>query len=181
MIDLTEQERAAIAAAVKPVAEIIAEIVSWAVTNDAYHIAAPREDCVGIDRMFATALQRGDIGPAEVGYINPHGTGTQANDRLETQSIRTVFGAAADGIPVSSTKSMTGHQMGAAGAFEVAVAALAVQQRIVPPTINLRDPDPLCDLDYVPEGARELPNLDVAVSSSIGLGGHNAAVVVRRA
>jgi 3-oxoacyl-[acyl-carrier-protein] synthase II len=162
-------------------AEIIAEIVSWAVTNDAYHIAAPREDCVGIDRMFATALQRGDIGPAEVGYINPHGTGTQANDRLETQSIRTVFGAAADGIPVSSTKSMTGHQMGAAGAFEVAVAALAVQRRIVPPTINLRDSDPLCDLDYVPEGARELPNLDVAVSSSIGLGGHNAAVVVRRA
>ena len=162
-------------------AEIIAEIVSWAVTNDAYHIAAPREDCVGIDRMFAAALQRGDIGPAEVGYINPHGTGTQANDRLETQSIRTVFGAAADGIPVSSTKSMTGHQMGAAGAFEVAVAALAVQRRIVPPTINLRDSDPLCDLDYVPEGARELPNLDVAVSSSIGLGGHNAAVVVRRA
>ena len=161
-------------------AEIIAEIVSWAVTNDAYHIAAPREDCVGIDRMFAAALQRGDIGPAEVGYINPHGTGTQANDRLETQSIRTVFGAAADGIPVSSTKSMTGHQMGAAGAFEVAVAALAVQRRIVPPTINLRDPDPLCDLDYVPEGARELPNLDVAISSSIGLGGHNAAVVVRR-
>ena len=161
-------------------AEIIAEVVSWAVTNDAYHIAAPREDCVGIDRMFATALQRGDIGPAEVGYINPHGTGTQANDRLETQSIRTVFGAAADGISVSSTKSMTGHQMGAAGAFEVAVAALAVQQRIVPPTINLRDPDPLCDLDYVSEGARELPSLDVAVSSSIGLGGHNAAVVVRR-
>jgi len=162
-------------------AEIIAEVVSWAVTNDAYHIAAPREDCVGIDRMFTTALQRGDISPSEVGYINPHGTGTQANDRLETQSIRTVFGAAADGLVVSSTKSMTGHQMGAAGAFEVAVAAMAVQQRKVPPTINLRDADPLCDLDYVPEGERELPNLDVAVSCSIGLGGHNAAVVLRRA
>ena len=161
-------------------AEIIAEVVSWAVTNDAYHIAAPREDCVGIDRMFTTALQRGDISPSDVGYINPHGTGTQANDRLETQSIRTVFGAAADALVVSSTKSMTGHQMGAAGAFEVAVAALAVQQRKVPPTINLRDGDPLCDLDYVAEGERELPNLDVAVSCSIGLGGHNAAVVVRR-
>jgi 3-oxoacyl-(acyl-carrier-protein) synthase len=161
-------------------AEIIAEVVSWAVTNDAYHIAAPREDCVGIDRMFTTALRRGDISPAEVGYINPHGTGTQANDRLETQSIRTVFGAAADDLVVSSTKSMTGHQMGAAGAFEVAVAALAVQQRKVPPTINLRDADPLCDLDYVAEGERALPNLDVAVSCSIGLGGHNAAVVVRR-
>ena len=161
-------------------AEIIAEVVSWAVTNDAYHIAAPREDCVGIDRMFTTALQRGDISPSDVGYINPHGTGTQANDRLETQSIRTVFGAAADALVVSSTKSMTGHQMGAAGAFEVAVAALAVQQRRVPPTINLRDADPLCDLDYVAEGERELPNLDVAVSCSIGLGGHNAAVVVRR-
>jgi len=162
-------------------AEIIAEVVSWAVTNDAYHIAAPREDCVGIDRMFTTALQRGDISPSEVGYINPHGTGTQANDRLETQSIRTVFGSAADSLVVSSTKSMTGHQMGAAGAFEVAVAAMAVQQRKVPPTINLRDADPLCDLDYVTEGERELPNLEVAVSSSIGLGGHNAAVVLRRA
>ena len=161
-------------------AEIIAEVVSWAVTNDAYHIAAPREDCVGIDRMFTTALQRGDISPSDVGYINPHGTGTQANDRLETQSIRTGVGAAADALVVSSTKSMTGHQMGAAGAFEVAVAALAVQQRRVPPTINLRDADPLCDLDYVAEGERELPNLDVAVSCSIGLGGHNAAVVVRR-
>lgn len=161
-------------------AEIIAEVVSWAVTNDAYHIAAPREDCEGIDRMFATALRRGDVSPSDVGYINPHGTGTQANDRLETQSIRTVFGAAADDLVVSSTKSMTGHQMGAAGAFEVAVAALAVRERRVPPTINLRDADPLCDLDYAPEGARELPNLDVAVSSSIGLGGHNAAVVVRR-
>lgn len=161
-------------------AEIIAEVVSWAVTNDAYHIAAPREDCEGIDRMFATALRRGDVSPSDVGYINPHGTGTQANDRLETQSIRTVFGAAADDLVVSSTKSMTGHQMGAAGAFEVAVAALAVRERRVPPTINLRDADPLCDLDYAPEGARELPNLDIAVSSSIGLGGHNAAVVVRR-
>ena len=159
----------------------IAEVASWAVTNDAYHIAAPREDCEGIDRMFATALRRGDVAPADVGYINPHGTGTQANDRLETQSIRSVFGAAADGIAVSSTKSMTGHQMGAAGAFEVAVSALALRDRRVPPTINLRDADPLCDLDYVPEGARDLPGLDVAVSSSIGLGGHNAAVVLRRA
>ncbi len=161
-------------------ANIIAEIVSWSSTNDAYHIAAPREDGVGIDRMFLSVLRRGDLSPADVGYINPHGTGTQANDRLETATIRRVFGAAADALAVSSTKSMTGHQMGAAGAFEVAVAALAVQHRIVPPTINLTQSDPDCDLDYVPEGKRELPNLDVAISSSIGLGGHNAAVAVRR-
>lgn len=161
-------------------ANIIAEVVSWSSTNDAYHIVAPREDGVGIDRMFESVLRRGDLAPADVGYINPHGTGTQANDRLETATIRRVFGAAADALAVSSTKSMTGHQMGAAGAFEVAVAALAVQHRIVPPTINLTESDPDCDLDYVPEGKRELPNLDVAVSSSIGLGGHNAAVAVRR-
>ena len=162
-------------------AAIIAEVVSWSSTNDAYHIAAPREDCEGIDRMFRTALARGGIAPSEVGYVNPHGTGTQANDRLETQSIRTVFGDAADRLAVSSTKSMTGHQMGAAGAFEVAVTALALQERRVPPTINLRDADPECDLDYVTEGMRELPDLDVAVSCSIGLGGHNGAVVLRRA
>ena len=161
-------------------ATIIAEIVSWSSTNDAFHIAAPREDGVGIDRMFESVLRRGDLSPSEVGYINPHGTGTQANDRLETATIRNVFGAHADSLAVSSTKSMTGHQMGAAGAFETAVTALALHHRIVPPTINLVEPDPDCDLDYVPEGARELPNLDVAISCSIGLGGHNGAVALRR-
>jgi 3-oxoacyl-[acyl-carrier-protein] synthase II len=161
-------------------ATIIAEVASWSSTNDAHHIAAPREDCLGIDRMFRTALRDGDLAPGDVGYINPHGTGTQANDRLETATIRAVFGAAADGIPASSTKSMTGHQMGAAGAFETAVAALAIRDRVVPPTINLETPDPACDLDYVPEGAREVPGLDVAISCSIGLGGHNGAVALRR-
>ena len=161
-------------------ATIFAEIVSWSSTNDAFHIAAPREDGVGIDRMFESVLRRGDLSPSEVGYINPHGTGTQANDRLETATIRKVFGAHADSLAVSSTKSMTGHQMGAAGAFETAVTALALHHRIVPPTINLVEPDPVCNLDYVPEGARELPNLDVAISCSIGLGGHNGAVALRR-
>ncbi len=161
-------------------ASIIAEVVTWSATNDAYHIAAPREDCVGIDAMFRRVLKKGDLAPGDVGYVNPHGTGTQANDRLETQSIRTVFGAAADDLVVTSTKSMTGHQMGAAGAFEVAVAALAVRDRVVPPTINLTEPDPLCDLDYAPEGQRALPDLDVAISCSIGLGGHNGAVALRR-
>ncbi len=161
-------------------ATIIAEIVTWSSTNDAYHIAAPREDCVGIDAMFRRVLKKADMSPSDVGYINPHGTGTQANDRLETASIRTIFGAAANDLVVTSTKSMTGHQMGAAGAFEVAVAALAVRDRVVPPTINLTTPDPACDLDYAPEGKRELPNLDVAISCSIGLGGHNGAVCVRR-
>jgi 3-oxoacyl-[acyl-carrier-protein] synthase II len=162
-------------------AEIVAEVVTWSATNDAFHIAAPREDCVGIERMFRTLLRKGDLAPTDIGYVNPHGTGTQANDRLETVTIRSVFGAAADGLAVSSTKSMTGHQMGAAGAFEVAVAALAVRDRVVPPTINLETPDPACDLDYVPEGRRELPALETAVSCSIGLGGHNGAVAVRRA
>ena len=162
-------------------ADIIAEVVAWSATNDAFHIATPREDGVGITRMFETVLRRGGLAPDEVGYINPHGTGTQANDRLETAAIRSVFGAHANRLAVSSTKSMTGHQMGASGAFEVAVAALAVRDRIVPPTINFLDPDPDCDLDYVTEGARELPDLDVAISCSIGLGGHNGAVALRRA
>jgi 3-oxoacyl-(acyl-carrier-protein) synthase len=161
-------------------AEIIAEVVSWSSTNDAFHIAAPREDCVGIDRMFRTVLRKSDLAPSDVGYINPHGTGTQANDRLETATIKAVFGAHAATIPVSSTKSMTGHQMGAAGAFEVAVSALALRDRVVPPTINLETPDPACDLDYVAEGARAMPALDVAISCSIGLGGHNGAVALRR-
>lgn len=161
-------------------ADVIAEVVSWSSTNDAFHIAAPREDCLGIERMFETVLRKGGLAPSDVGYINPHGTGTQANDRLETATIRTVFGAHADRLAVSSTKSMTGHQMGAAGAFEIAVTALALKHRLVPPTINLVEPDPACDLDYVPEGARALPDLDVAVSCSIGLGGHNGAVALRR-
>lgn len=161
-------------------ADIVAEVVSWSATNDAFHIAQPREDGVGIISMFQRVLADGDLAPADVGYINPHGTGTQANDRLETAAIRAVFGDEADGIAVSSTKSMTGHQMGAAGAFETAVAALAVRDRIVPPTINLRDADPLCDLDYVPEGARALSDLEVAITCSIGLGGHNGAVALRR-
>lgn len=161
-------------------AEIIAEVVSWSATNDAFHIAQPREDGVGIIAMFERVLADGDLAPTDVGYINPHGTGTQANDRLETAAIRAVFGDHADALAVSSTKSMTGHQMGAAGAFETAVAALSVRDRIVPPTINLREADPLCDLDYVPEGARELPSLDVAITCSIGLGGHNGAVALRR-
>jgi 3-oxoacyl-[acyl-carrier-protein] synthase II len=161
-------------------ATIIAEVVSWSATNDAFHIAQPREDGVGIIAMWRRALADGDIDPGEVGYINPHGTGTQANDRLETAAIREVFGAHADAIPVSSTKSMTGHQMGAAGAFETAVTALALRDRRVPPTVNLRQADPLCDLDYVPEGARDVPALDVAITCSIGLGGHNGAVVLRR-
>lgn len=161
-------------------ATIVAEVVSWSATNDAFHIAQPREDGVGIVAMLRRVLADGDIDPMEVGYINPHGTGTQANDRLETAAIREVFGEHADALTVSSTKSMTGHQMGAAGAFEAAVTALALRDRRVPPTINLREADPLCDLDYVAEGARDVPALDVAISCSIGLGGHNGAVALRR-
>ena len=109
-------------------------------------------------------------------------TGNYANEctAIGRCQQRNIFGAHADSLAVSSTKSMTGHQMGAAGAFETAVTALALHYRIVPPTINLTEPDPVCDLDYVPEGARELPNLDVAISCSIGLGGHNGAVALRR-
>jgi 3-oxoacyl-[acyl-carrier-protein] synthase II len=160
-------------------AKIYAEVVGYGSTNDAYHMAAQLESGAGASRTMERALRKAGISPEEVDYINAHGTGTPLNDKVETLAIKNVFGDAARKIAISSTKSMTGHMMGAAGALEVMVCALAIRDNCVPPTINLAVPDPECDLDYTPNKARQM-KVDVTLSNSIGLGGHNSCVVLRR-
>ncbi len=160
-------------------ARIHAEVVAGGNTNDAYHAVTPRPDSLGVVNMMRVALGKAGIDPSAIGYINPHGTSTPQGDAAETKAIKEVFGDHAYRMCVSSTKSATGHQFGGAGSFEVAVCALAVRDQIVPPTLNYRDPDPECDLDYVPEGARKV-DLEYALSNSMGLGGHNGCVIVRR-
>ncbi|HET6171625.1 MAG TPA: beta-ketoacyl-ACP synthase II [Gaiellales bacterium] len=160
-------------------ARIHAEVVSGGNTNDAYHAVTPRPDSLGVVTMMRLALEKAGIDPTEIGYINPHGTSTPQGDAAETKAIKLVFGEHAYDMCLSSTKSATGHQFGGAGSFEVAVCALALRDQIVPPTLNYRDPEPECDLDYVTEGAREV-KLEYALSNSMGLGGHNGCVVLRR-
>jgi 3-oxoacyl-[acyl-carrier-protein] synthase II len=160
-------------------ARIYAEIVGYGLTGDAFHITAPSEDGDGATRVMAMALRRAGIGPADVQYINAHGTSTPYNDKLETLAIRTLFGEHAASIGVSSTKSMTGHLLGAAGGLEAGITALAVYHQIMPPTINQDSPDPDCDLDYVPWRARPA-SITHALSNSFGFGGTNAAVLMRR-
>ncbi len=160
-------------------ARIYAEVIGYGSTNDAYHLAAPAENGEGAARAMAMALRKAGLRPEEVDYINAHGTGTPLNDKFETAAIKTVFGAHAYRLAVSSTKSMTGHLMGAAGAVEAMVCVLALRDQIIPPTINYRYPDPDCDLDYVPNQARPA-RLRVALSNSLGLGGHNACLIFRR-
>jgi 3-oxoacyl-[acyl-carrier-protein] synthase II len=160
-------------------ARIHAEVVSGGNTNDAYHAVTPRPDSQGVVTMMRLALEKAGIDPSEIGYVNPHGTSTPQGDSAETKAIKLVFGEHAKRLCVSSTKSATGHQFGGAGSFEVAVCALALRDQIVPPTLNYREPDPECDLDYVPEGARKV-ELEYALSNSMGLGGHNGCVVLRR-
>jgi 3-oxoacyl-[acyl-carrier-protein] synthase II len=161
-------------------AKVYAEVAGYGASNDAHHVAIPHPESRGVIRMFADALESARVRPEEVGYVNTHGTGTPLGDPAETQAIRQAFGAHADELAVSSTKSMTGHLFGAAGALEVIATALALRDQVLPPTINLDDPDPACDLDYVPLKSREA-RFDVAISNSMGLGGHNGAVVLRRA
>ncbi len=160
-------------------ARIYAEVVAGGNTNDAYHAVTPRPDSLGVVTMMRLALAKAGIDPSAIGYINPHGTSTPQGDAAETKAIKEVFGDHAHRMCVSSTKSATGHQFGGAGSFEVMVCALALRDQIVPPTLNYRDPDPDCDLDYVPEGAREV-EMDYALSNSMGLGGHNGCVILRR-
>jgi 3-oxoacyl-[acyl-carrier-protein] synthase II len=159
-------------------AAILAEVVGYGLVTDTAHITRPSIE--GQAEAMRCALADAGCGAADIGYINAHGTGTQANDGVETAAIKSVFGERARSIPVSSTKSMHGHLLGAAGALELAAAILALGRGVLPPTINLRVPDPECDLDYVPEKARAAPGLAMAMSNSFAFGGTNAVLVVRR-
>ncbi len=160
-------------------ATIIAEMASYAATADAYHITQPAENGEGGARAMAAALKKAGLQPGAVDYINAHGTSTPMNDKFETLAIKGVLGDHARRVAVSSTKSMVGHLLGAAGAFEAAVCALAIRDGMIPPTINYEHPDPDCDLDYVPNEARRVP-VRVAMSNSFGFGGHNSCVVFKR-
>ena len=159
-------------------AQIYAELAGYGATDDAFNMFAQAEDGEGAARAMSRALRSAALEPTDVDYINAHGTATPLNDRVETLAIKRVFGDHAYRLAVSSTKSMTGHMMGASGALEGLISALAVNRGIIPPTINLETPDPACDLDYVPNEARE-QRVRVALSNSIGLGGHNATIVVK--
>jgi 3-oxoacyl-[acyl-carrier-protein] synthase II len=160
-------------------ATILGEVIGYAATADAYHITEPAPGGDGLVRAMQRAIQKANIRPEEVGYINAHGTSTPFNDRTETASIKTVFGDHAYKLAVSSTKSMTGHTLGAAGGIEAILSLLALQHGILPPTINLHHPDPECDLDYVPNEARHQA-INVAMSNSMGFGGHNACLILRK-
>jgi 3-oxoacyl-[acyl-carrier-protein] synthase II len=157
---------------------ILAEMIGYGSTADAYHVTAPQPTGEGAARAMRLALDDAEIPVDAVDYVNAHGTSTPLNDKGETQAIRTVFGAHADRLAVSSTKSMTGHLLGAAGAIEMVACVLAVRDGVIPPTINYRVPDPECDLDYVPNEARRQP-VRVALSNSLGFGGHNVSLLIR--
>jgi 3-oxoacyl-[acyl-carrier-protein] synthase II len=165
--------------AVKRGANIYGELIGYGSTNDAFHVTAPAEDGSGAAESMRQALAGAGIAPQDVDYINAHGTGTPLNDAMETRAIKAVFGDHAYRLAVSSTKSMTGHLMGAAGSIEAAFSVLTLRDQIIPPTINLDNPDPECDLDYVPHEARQA-NLNIVMSNSFGFGGHNATLVFRR-
>ena len=159
-------------------ARIYCELVGYGATADAYHMTAPRPEGEGASRCMQMAMKHAKVTPAEIDYINAHGTSTPLGDICETKAIKSALGADAYKVPVSSTKSMTGHLLGAAGGIELAACALAIRDGIIPPTINLDNPDPECDLDYVPNVARET-KVKVALSNSFGFGGHNSSVVIR--
>ena len=160
-------------------AHIYAEVVGYGTSADAYHITAPSEDGEGGVRVMKMAIKKAGIRPDEINYINAHGTSTPYNDRLETMAIKKCFGEHAYKMAVSSTKSMTGHLLGGAGGLEAGISALAVYHQVAPPTINLENPDPDCDLDYVPHTGREMP-IRYALSNSFGFGGTNASLLFKR-
>ncbi|TET55119.1 MAG: beta-ketoacyl-ACP synthase II, partial [Actinobacteria bacterium] len=160
-------------------AKIYAEIAGYGATADAYHITAPDPSAESPAIAMKQALAENDVNPDEVDYINAHGTSTLFNDQIETKAIKKVFGKRAYKIPISSSKSMTGHLLGAAGAIEAIVCALAIDRGKVPPTINYENPDPNCDLDYVPNKARVV-KVKTALSNSLGFGGHNAVLAFKK-
>jgi 3-oxoacyl-[acyl-carrier-protein] synthase II len=160
-------------------AKVLCEIVGYGSTADAYHMTAPAPGGEGAARAMDLALRSGGIPPAKINYINAHGTSTELNDKYETAAIHSVFGDHANRVPVSSTKSMTGHLLGAAGGVELIACILATMEDVIPPTINYENPDPECDLDYVPNQARRSA-VHYALSNSLGFGGHNVSLVVRK-
>jgi len=164
--------------ALKRGAKIYAELVGYGMSSDAYHITQPAEEGDGAVRVMTNALEDAGIQPHEVGYINAHGTSTYYNDKIETAAIKRVFGDAAYSIPISSTKSMMGHLLGAAGGVEAGIAAMSIRNQIIPPTANYEKPDPECDLDYVPNTARRA-DVRYALSNSFGFGGTNASLLMK--
>jgi 3-oxoacyl-[acyl-carrier-protein] synthase II len=166
-------------AARKRGATIYAEILGYGASNDAHHLAQPEPEATGVANMMRAAMERSGVVPEQVGYINAHGTSTPLGDLAETKAIKDVFGDHAYQLAISSTKSVTGHCFGAAGAIETMMCVLAIHEGVLPPTMNYEHPDPECDLDYVPNEARQA-RVDVALSNAMGLGGHNACVLVGR-
>jgi 3-oxoacyl-(acyl-carrier-protein) synthase len=160
-------------------AEVLAEVVGYAATADAHHMTAPAPNGEGAALAMRLALEDAEVDRTDVQYINAHGTSTPLNDKFETMAIKTVFGDHARSLAVSSTKSMIGHLLGAAGGVEFILTALAVHSSVIPPTINYETPDPECDLDYVPNQARET-KITCALTNSFGFGGHNAVIALRR-
>lgn len=160
-------------------ANILAEIVGYGMTGDAFHLTSPAPEGEGASRSMHEALKDANMKPEEVDYINAHGTSTEYNDKFETLAIKNTFGAHAYKVAISSTKSMTGHLLGAAGGVETIMCGLAIRDQILPPTINYETPDPECDLDYVPNEARKA-KVNVTMSNSLGFGGHNATVILKK-
>jgi 3-oxoacyl-[acyl-carrier-protein] synthase II len=161
-------------------ATLYAEVLGYGASNDAYHMAAPDPEFVGVAEMMRAALARAGVNPTDVDYINAHGTSTPLGDLAETRAIKEVFGDHAYELAVSSTKSMMGHCFGAAGAIEAMMCVLAIHHGVLPPTINYEHPDPDCDLDYVTNESREV-DVRVALSNAMGLGGHNGCVLLGQA
>jgi 3-oxoacyl-[acyl-carrier-protein] synthase II len=160
-------------------ANIVAELSGYGATDDAYHITAPNPEGISAAKAMQRALQDAEVTPDQVQYVNAHGTSTNLNDKIETKALKMVFGDHAKKLAVSSTKSMTGHLLGAAGAVELVATIQCIQHALAHPTINYETPDPDCDLDYIPNKARPM-EISVALSNSLGFGGHNAVLVVKK-
>jgi len=165
--------------ALKRKAPIYCEIIGYGMSGDAYHMTAPDPEGEGAVRCMKLSMKDAGLKPEDVDYINAHGTSTYYNDKIETLAIKKVFGEHAKKLAISSTKSVTGHLLGAAGGVETIACALALKEGILPPTINLENPDPECDLDYIPNKPRKM-NIDVALSNSLGFGGHNATLAFKK-
>ncbi len=158
---------------------ILAEIIGYSATSDAFHLTQPSPNGKGATRALNLAMKRAGVSPDDIDYINAHGTATLLNDRTETCAIKNVLGEYAYQIPISASKSMIGHSLGAAGSIEALITVLTINHGVVPPTINLTHPDPECDLDYVPNEARPV-KVKTAISNSFGFGGHNSVLILRQ-